>query len=205
MDLLILDPKLNSALIKRRRRRGHDQFDEVWDGVYVMSPLADNEHQEIGTNLSTCFVIAVGYPGLGKVRAGSNVCDREAGWRKNYRCPDVAVYMNGTKARKVAAHWVGGPNFGVEVVSPHDRTREKLEFYAKVGTRELLIVDRYPWALELYRLGDAGTLDLVGRSTPEQPDALASRVLPLSFRLAAGADRPRIAVAHADGDQAWSA
>ena len=31
-------------------------------------------------------------------------------------------------------------------------SREKLDFYAKVGTREVLILDRDPWSLELYAL-----------------------------------------------------
>ena len=205
MELVILDPHLKSALIRRRRRLGLDRFDEVWDGVYVMSPLADDEHQDIGTSLASCFVVAVGSMGLGKVRAGSNVSDRVEGWKKNYRCPDVAVYMNGTTAHLHCTHWVGGPDFAVEGVSRYDRTRQKFNFYAQIGTRELLVVDRYPWALELYRLNEARAFDLVGRSTVERPDALASGVLPLSFRLELGEERPRIAVAHADGVQAWSA
>ena len=89
---------------------------------------------------------------LGKVMAGVNVSDREHGWKKNYRCPDVVVFLNHTKAVDCDTFWFGGPDFAVEIASPGDRSREKLEFYAKVGTRELLLVDRKPWSLELYRL-----------------------------------------------------
>jgi len=205
MNLLILDPTDRAKLIKLRKKSGLDHHDEVWDGVYVMSPLANDEHQEVGTNLAGCFVVAIAMMGLGQVRAGSNVSDRVAQWKKNYRCPDVAVYLNGTKARLHGAYWVGGPDFAVEVVSRYDRSRKKLDFYAKVGTRELLLVDRYPWALELYRLSEAGTLDLVGRSAVEQPDILTSVILPLTFRLQAAEKRPRIAISHTDGVQTWSA
>jgi len=205
MDLLILDPQLKSALIRQRRRRGLDHHDEVWEGVYVMSPLADDEHQELVGNLTHSFVVTIAYAGLGKVRPGVNVSDRADRWKRNYRCPDVVVFLNGTKARNLATHWLGGPDFAVEVVSRYDRSRKKLDFYAKVGTRELLLVDRYPWALELYRLSEAGTLDLVGRSAVEQPDILTSVILPLTFRLQAAEKRPRIAISHTDGVQTWSA
>jgi len=49
---------------------------------------------------------------------------------------------------------VGGPDFAVEILNPGDRTPEKLPFYASVNVRELLVVDRDPWSLELFRLCD---------------------------------------------------
>jgi len=65
-----------------------------------------------------------------------------------------------------------------------------------------LILDRDPWALELYRLG-AGRLELVGTSAPDRPDALTSAVLPLTFRLVPGPERPRIEVSGTGGAPAW--
>ena len=141
-------------------------------------------------------------PGLGKVRAGVNVSDREHDWGKNFRCPDVVVYLNDTKAVNHNTFWYGGPDFAVEIVSPGDRSREKLDFYAKVGTRELLIVDRKPWALELYRLQDE-TLTRVGKSTLTKRDWLASEVVPLKFRLVAGKSRPEIEAVHGTTRKKW--
>jgi hypothetical protein len=89
-------------------------------------------------------------------------------------------------------------------VSRGDRSRDKLDFYMKVGTRELFLVDRFPWALELYRLRE-GALVLVGISTANHPEFLTSEVLPLSFRLVEGDPRPRIEIVHVDGVQRWSA
>jgi Uma2 family endonuclease len=178
--------------------------DEVWDGVYLVSPLANNEHQEVVTNLGTIFNVLFGWTGLGHIMAGANVSDREDQWEHNFRCPDVVVYLQGTTARDLGTHWLGGPDFAVEVVSPNDRSRQKFDFYAKVGTRELLVVDRDPWILELYRLQD-GILRLVAKSSPDRPDLLISEVLPLTFRLVASDPRPRIEIAHADGVQRWSA
>ena len=46
-------------------------------------------------------------------------------------------------------------------MSRFDKSRKKFGFYKSVGVRELLLVDRHPWALELYRV-EAGDWALVG-------------------------------------------
>ena len=178
--------------------------DEAWEGVYLVSPSPNDEHQEVVANLVTIFTLLFGWTGLGFIRGSINVSDREDQWEHNFRCPDVVVHLKGTTARNLGTHWLGGPDFAVEVVSPNDRSRQKFDFYAKVGTRELLVVDRDPWFLELYRLED-DVLKLIGKSSLDRPDLLISEVLPLSFRLVASEPRPRIEVAHADGVQRWSA
>lgn len=169
-----------------------------------MSPSPNDEHQEVVANLVVIFGVSVAWPGLGLIRPEVNVSDRVAQWEHNFRCPDVVVYLRGTAARNLGTHWVGGPDFGVEVISRDDRSREKLAFYAAVGARELLLVDRYPWALELYRLA-GGVLQPAVISSPDRPDWLTSEVLPLGFRLVGDEPRPVIEVAHSDGVQRWSA
>ena len=205
MSMVVLDPTDQEAILSQRRESGGDRYDEVWDGVYIMAPLANNEHQTLAFKLARIFDEAVGDSGLAIVQPGANVSDRGKGWERNYRCPDVVVYFKTNPAINHDTHWQGGPDFAVEVVSRFDRSRKKFDFYAKVGVRELLIVDRRPWSLELYRLNEAGRYDLVGKSTLEQPDIITSVVLPLTFRLEAGADRPRIRVIHTDGNPSWSA
>jgi Uma2 family endonuclease len=202
MPVVICDPRDVAKMIARRKRLGHDRFDEVWDGVYVMSPIANDEHQEIATFLSAVIMVIVAWGRLGKVRAGINVSDRIKGWNKNYRVPDVAVFLKGCAAKCCGTHWFGGPDFAAEIVSKRDRSREKFDFYAKVGTRELLIVDRYPWALELYGLKDA-KLELIGSSTLEKPDLVQSSVLPITFQLLAGVDRPVIEIARVGTEKVW--
>ncbi len=204
MEMIVLDPFEQGELIEKRIDSGADRFDEVWDGVYIVSPLPNDEHQDVVGLLTYAFICAIQGPGLGLVRPGVNVSDLEEQWEHNYRGPDVVVFLKGTKSRNLGTHWMGGPDFAVEVVSRNDRSREKFEFYAKVGTRELLLVDRYPWGLELYRLVD-GVLVLVGTSTLDRPEFLSSQVLPLRFRLVAGDERPSIEITHADGVQRWSA
>lgn len=203
MKMVILDPDLNRQLIRKRRLTGTDRNDEVWNGVYVMSPIADNQHQDLTFQLASAINEAIGGRDVGTVYAGCNVSDREVKWRQNYRCPDVAVFLPGNPAQDRGSHWFGGPDFAVEVVSRHDRSRRKLPFYAKVGVRELLLVDRRPWALELYRLRDQD-MELVGRSLPETSTVLSSSVLPVSFRLVPHPPHSRIEVIRADGTRTWS-
>jgi Uma2 family endonuclease len=205
MALLALPTDELKRIVARRRRLGIDKFDEVWDGVYVMSPLADPEHQDIVGEFDSLFRAIVKREGLGLVYPGVNVSDLPLKWRNNYRCPDVAVFLAGNPAEDRGAYWFGGPDFAVEVLSPRDRARKKLGFYARVGTRELLLVDRAPWALELYRLDD-GAMRRVGTSTMEHSDTIASAVLPLSFRLIAGetAERPRIEARHDTDGRTWT-
>jgi Uma2 family endonuclease len=204
VDVLIQDPEISRQLIRQRRARGIDQKDEVWEGVYIVSPEANNEHQDLTGLIYLALQVSVGFAGLGKVLPGANVSDRVEDWKKNYRCPDVVVFLNGTTATNKRTYWLGGPDFAVEIISRYDRSRKKLDFYAKVGVKELLLVDRKPWALELYRLQD-GSLVLIGKSDLENPAVLASEVVPLSFQLAAGDPRPTIEMTHADGVQRWSA
>ena len=55
MTTLIIDPVWEEMVLEERRANGADRFDEVWDGVYIMSPMANNEHQAIGTRLAAIY------------------------------------------------------------------------------------------------------------------------------------------------------
>jgi Uma2 family endonuclease len=204
VDVLLSDPEVTRRLIRQRRARGIDRWDEVWNGIYIVSPPPDDDHQDLMGLIFYALQTSVGFAGLGLVRQGPGINDREEKWTKNFRCPDVAVFLNGSTAINKKTHWLGGPDFAVEVISRHDRSRKKFDFYAKVGVKELLLVDRKPWALELYRLQD-GKLVLAGKSDLAQPNILVSEVVPLTFQLLVGDPRPRIEMTHVDGDQRWSA
>lgn len=202
MPKVLLQPDQFKRLLRRRRAIGADFLDEVWNGVYVMSPEADNQHQKLAGNFVTALNNALGDIEGISVNPTINVSDREVDWRKNYRVPDASVFLSGNPAEDRGSHWFGGPDFAVEIISRNDRSRRKFAFYAKVGVRELLLVDRYPWALELYRR-QGQHWDHVGTSDLAQSALLTSAVLPLSFRLVPAEPRPLIEVAKADGTQHW--
>jgi Uma2 family endonuclease len=202
MSILVTDPTLAQRLRAQREATDGAKHDEVWDGVYVMSPLPNNEHQILASELWLVFRTLLKEMDGGIAFDGLNVSDREVGWLENFREPDVGVFLKENPAKDCGTHWCGGPDLVVEILSPNDMGREKRPFYAKIGVRELLIVDRDPWALELYRL-DGGELGLIGRSTVEQPESLTSVVLPLAFRLVPGTDRPAIELSRANGSEKW--
>ena len=81
----------------------------------------------------------------------------------------MAVFLQTNPARRLDTHFLGGPDLLVEILSPHDASRLKLAFYANIGVREVLLVDREPWSLELYQIQE-GTLQLAGRTTVEASD-----------------------------------
>ena len=196
----------DSASIERlkaeRAALGLDKRDEMWEGEYVMAPMPNNDHQWIVGELQAIFRSACRKLGGAKSFPGVNVSDRDQGWTQNYREPDLAVFLSGNPAKNRGGHWEGGPDLAVEILSPGDLARDKRDFYAAVGVRELLIIDRHPWSLEVYRARDA-RLVLVTEATVDGAEVLTSEVLPLTFRLVAGDDRPRIEVTRADGGETW--
>ncbi len=197
MDVLILDRTISSEMISKRQELGHDRYDEVWDGVYVMSPMANNEHQRIVAKCCSAILDVVGEAAT--VLPGANVSDRNDDWVVNYRCPDVVVVLPGCTAIDRTTHWQGGPDFLIEVRSRDDDTYKKLSFYAGLGVREVLVVERDSRLAALYRLGRT-KLSLV---KPTEIDGLllvASRVLPLAFRTVIAKSRePRLEVRRTAG------
>ena len=178
MATVVLDDLLAQRLRAERAATGADRYDEVWQGTYMMAPMPNNEHQEFVSKLTRIFDEVVGDANLGIAYPGVNVSDRVDEWEQNYRVPDVAVFLNNTTAVDHGRFWHGGPDFAVEVVSPGDQSRDKLEFYASVSTRELLVIDRAPWQLELYKLSSGQLMLAEGNGT-----SVVSEVLGLNFVL----------------------
>ncbi len=203
MTMILEDPTTEAAIKARRAELGIDRFDEVWDGVYVGSPAPGSSHQLLLFQLHKVFDALIDEAGKGRTVQTVNISDRRDDWTENYRIPDLSVFLNANPAQNLDSHWVGGPDLAIEVLSPRDRATQKLDFYAKVGVRELLIVDRDPWSLELFQLED-GVMRPVGRVQYGAAETLTSQVIPLSFGLISGEDRPMIEAVHADSRQRWS-
>lgn len=202
MTVLLTDPALERRLIGQRQAAGGDRYDEVWEGVYMVTPLPDDEHQELVFEFSFVLGLAIARQRLGRVRPGVNLSDRADDWQEDYRAPDVAVFLRDGTAENLGTHWRGPADFLIEIVSPGDHTREKIPFYSKLGVVELLIVERDPWRLELYRHDGSGLRE-VGRSELPRGEALPSHRLPLAFRLIPGEPRPQIEVVHSETGERW--
>ncbi len=204
MTTLIINSRIEERFIAERRANGHDLHDEVWEGVYVVSPDPNFEHQRVLRELTYILNLVAREDFGGEAFPGCNISDRDADWEKNFRCPDAAVFLPGNPAVIRKAHSIGGPDFAVEIASQDDRTWEKLDFYSKVNTRELLIIDRDPWELTLLRL-DKGKMVEVGSSSSVSDRAIGSQVLPLNFRLIWRDGNPEIEVKHTRDGRIWHA
>jgi Uma2 family endonuclease len=202
MATLIIDPDLENRVREARKLSGGDRYDEVWEGVYIMAPLANNEHQELALDIALALRLATRPMGA-RVAQGANVSNDPVNWERNYRCPDVVVFLPDTTADDQKTHWFGGPDLAVEIVSRGDKSRDKFKFYASVNTREVLIVDRFPWSLELFRLRE-GVFEPIGKSIDPSVQ-LQSEVAPVHFHLAPGAMRPQVVITHRDTGQVWTA
>lgn len=198
MAILVLDPQYDGRIPPWVR---DDRYDEVWEGMLVMSPLPGNQHQIFVCNLSSALLSVVT---RGKVYPGVNVSDRSDNWMGNFRCPDVAVYLAGNPAEDRDSYMLGGPDFAVEIASPGENPFAKLDFYAAVNTRELLVVRRNPWSLELFCLSDKRLVS-TGRVDLDTLATLTSEALGMTLRLVPGRERPEVELVDATTGRTWLA
>jgi Uma2 family endonuclease len=197
----VLDPDMAARLLKEREAADCTR-DEVWDGMTVIMPGADGEHDDIAGFFYRVFWALFGNDPANRIHFRVNLSDRAAEWTKNYRVPDTMLFLAENPAQHSPTHYVDGPDLALEVVSPEDRSRDKLDFYASIGTREVLVVDRDPWQMELYQLAD-GRMRLAGTSWPDGGHPLRSSVGPVTFQLVPGDPRPKVKVVHTETGQEW--
>ena len=196
--LLILDPDLIREIVQERHELGIDGFDEVWEGVYIVPPIATNPHQKLVCALAAILFNAIVSDARGRVFAGANVSDRRFGWKRRFRAPDVVAVLTGSRAIDCNTHWMGGPDFLVEVLTPGDQTEEKILFYSQIGVQELLIVHRDTRELRLYR-HNSNELVLVKPSDLQGGKWLVSKIVPLAFRRKVLRSGPLTEVQRTDG------
>ncbi len=198
MATLILDLDLE----KRIRDEHPESRTECWDGVEVMASPANNEHQRLVMRLAEICSSLLDWDRGEASLPGANLSDRVEDWESNYRCPDVLVYLKGNPAVEHVTHWVGGPDFLVEILSNGENPTAKFDFYSSVQALEILIVERFPWALELFQLRD-GQYVSTGRTRVGSSVALTVQALGLTFQLKPGSKRPLIEVQHLASGKKW--
>jgi Uma2 family endonuclease len=147
-----------TALLEERCRLGLDRADEMWEGTLHMVPPPLDGHEEINTELFIILAHRAQTRGL-IARGGTPGL---YGADNDWRVPDQLYAL--ASQRRDDRFW--GAELVVEIRSPGDESYEKMPFFAGVGVRECLIIDRRSRAAELYRLNAAGDYVLVdsGRS-----------------------------------------
>ena len=162
-------------LAEERRRLGIGRLDECWEGVWRFRH-STGRRQQIAARLWRIISEVIEDTGRGTASISINVTDREDGWIDNHRCPDGAVILQGNPGRWIGEDevaFLGGPDLVIDVMSPGDRTREKLPFYGSLRVREVLIVEEDTGRPTIWRGGEVFT------ESPGEP--LRSEITGLEF------------------------
>ncbi len=165
MPTLVFDPQptVLEELVQRRHRLDQDRRDEAWEGVLHMIPPPSVEHERIAMMLARLLgplADAAQLELAGTIGIGRG--------RDDYRVPDLTLLRRG-----FAPQWNETAALVVEIVSPGDKTWDKLRFYAAHHVDELLIIDpaerKLDWVahedgyrpVERSALIDLGVVDVV--------------------------------------------
>lgn len=183
--------------------RDMEKFREVWDGEDYMPAAPNNEHYGIAMLLGTIYSGFIEWDRGERSLPGGNVSDRVQGWTSNYRIPDVLVALRGGRAINRGSFWEGGPDIVVEIASDGEDPLAKRDFYELIGVREFVIVERRPWAVELFQL-QSDRLVSVGRSDEANGAILDSAVLPVRYRVMPGSTPLRVEVTNLKTNQTWN-
>lgn len=161
------------AMLDERRRLGLDRRDEMWDGELHVVPPAGGPHQRFGTRVLGVLIPVADRSGL--------VPSYETGLfaaADDYRVPDQLY----SRPEHVSERGAEGAELVLEIRSPGDESYAKLEFYARLGVREVVIAHPETRHVELFRLVDDRLLPV----TTGGDGAVRSDVLGVSFRATDG-------------------
>lgn len=158
------------SLLDERRRSGMDRFDELWDGELHMAPAASSAHGMLGGSLYELLAPIARARGLQPFFDGTGLY-RTA---QDYRVPDQQYVRPETVTDRGSGE---GADLVVELRSPGDESFAKLDWYAAIHVRELLVVDVATREVHLFA-GVDGRPVLVG---PDADGVVRSRVLGVGF------------------------
>jgi Uma2 family endonuclease len=154
--LFVTDPPpVVEDWLARRHALGQDLYDEVWEGEYHVAPAPGSKHSRLQVTLARILGPLADAAGL----EGGGPCN--IGRPGDFRVPDL-VYVRDWADRV----WNPTASIVVEIVSPGDESRGKLDFYLRSGVEEVLIVDP-----------DARTVEWFARMAEAFARAGGSRIL----------------------------
>jgi Uma2 family endonuclease len=164
-------PPAVEDLIAERHALGQDLYDEVWEGEYHVAAAPTGTHADLQAQLIQVLGPMARSAGL-HIVGPTNI-----GRPGDFRVPDLVVLRG---ARDVT--WNPTAAIVVEVVSPGDESRRKLDFYFGAGVEELLTVEP-----------ELGTLEWFARAADGFEPAVGSALLgTTSADLATSIDWPTV-------------
>lgn len=136
-------------LLAERRRTGAYRRDEVWAGVLHMVPPAASSHQRLSGRVFLVLSRIAARRGF-EAMYESGLFDPPEGV-KNYRVPDLMI----VDPRNVSRRGIEGiAELVIEILSPNDESRDKLPFFARVGVREVWLIDPNTNVVEMFQSRD---------------------------------------------------
>ena len=144
-------PSVPPDILEWRRRTGADQFDEMWDGVLHIPPLATRRHRDLESCLEAWLRWHWAPLHDAKVYHQINITSI-SGWPNNYRIPDLVLLSPERFAIDRDEYFEGAPDVVVEIHSPGDETYDKFSFYAELGVPEIWVIHRDSCTPEVHRL-----------------------------------------------------
>jgi Uma2 family endonuclease len=132
------------ALLEERRAQGADRWDEMWEGELHLVPPPSELHQAIGTKLVRVLAPLAEARGL-EARYETGLF--RPGVDDDYKVPDQLYARPELRSER---GFEGGAALVVEILSTHDETYAKLDWYAAVGVAEVLVIEPGTRRVELF-------------------------------------------------------
>ena len=161
--------------LERRRKLGLDRWDEMWEGVLHRTPAPNVPHQRAQRDLGSFLNSLLSRKHRGEVLSGVNVFN-DASAESDYRIPDHSYVKSGRESAIEENGIHGPPDAVIEIRSPEDESYAKLPWFAALGVREAIIIQRDSKEPEVYRLAgsqyiavarDKENFSKADRDTPE--------------------------------------
>jgi Uma2 family endonuclease len=137
--------EIPESFLEERHRLGHDQRDELWEGVLHMVPPARPRHGVLAYDLLTAIKPIGARLGLRSFPDGAGIYAPDID-PLSWRIPDGSL----ARPEQESDRGLEGAVLCFEIRSPDDDSYRKLPFYARVGLEEVWIVHPASRAIEIY-------------------------------------------------------
>ncbi|HEY6036986.1 MAG TPA: Uma2 family endonuclease [Kofleriaceae bacterium] len=161
------------SFLEQRRAWGQDKLDELWDGELHMVPPPSSRHARIERDLLLALDPIARRRGLEAFPDSTGVF----GPGENWRIPDVTL----VRPQDVSERGLEAAELVVEVLSPHDESRQKMPWYASIGVTEAWLVHPSTREVEVYTL-----VERTWHAVASTPAGIVSPLLGIRLEVIAG-------------------
>lgn len=143
--------------LERRRALGLDKRDEIWDGIYHVTPHAHASHGRLAARLIVALHGRAAAAGL------EALTEFNLGREHDFRVPDFALVPVDAELQL----YLPTATIVVEIVSPDDASRAKVPFYLARDVREVWLIDPEQRTVEVVTPEGSSDSEVLGLTTHE--------------------------------------